>query len=133
MNNLFLFPGLGYGVCVTGASSITRGMFREASQAVAGSVTGEELAERRIFPSLERFEEVNRRVAVAVAKAAIEDPQVGVKRQWRGKGGKEGVEEYILKNSWRERHREDYEGIVERASKFLEIWEAKIAPWLERW
>lgn len=70
-NNAFVFPGVGLGLLVSGARRVTDGMFFAAARALAGCVTGGELAEGRVFPAPARLREVSRVVAAAVADVAF--------------------------------------------------------------
>ena len=69
-NNLYVFPGLGYGACLTKAKMISDEMVTEAALALADSLTEEEEAEGRIYPSLKRMREISRDVAVRVIQMA---------------------------------------------------------------
>jgi malic enzyme len=68
-NNVFVFPGLGLGALAAQASRVTPAMLRAAVRALAESVTTEDLANGRIYPSIERLPAVTRSVARAVAQA----------------------------------------------------------------
>jgi malic enzyme len=72
-NNVFIFPGLGLGAMVTRASAITPGMFLAAADALADSVTPEDLDGGSLYPSITGLRDVSQRVAVAVAAAAVGD------------------------------------------------------------
>jgi malate dehydrogenase (oxaloacetate-decarboxylating) len=72
INNVLAFPGIFRGALDAHASDITEGMKLAAAQAIASSVTPEQLAPDFIIPSV--FDkEVPRRVAAAVYQAAIAD------------------------------------------------------------
>jgi len=71
-NNAFVFPGLGLGSIVVKAKLITDSMFIASADAVAKLCdTNSEGAS--LLPSISQLREVSFEVAVAVAKAAIED------------------------------------------------------------
>jgi malate dehydrogenase (oxaloacetate-decarboxylating)(NADP+) len=72
-NNVYIFPGLGLGVSYCQARNVTDRMFYEAANAVAASVTEEELAHGTVYPSFQRIREVSLRIAMAVTKVGIED------------------------------------------------------------
>ena len=72
-NNVFVFPGLGLGAIVSGASEITNAMINASSRALADSLTAEELAEGCLMPEVSRLWDVCGIVGVAVAKQAIAD------------------------------------------------------------
>ena len=67
-NNAYVFPGIGLGVVCTGARRVTDAMFIKAARALASLVRDEELAEGRVYPTLNRIHEVSHTIAVAVAE-----------------------------------------------------------------
>jgi malate dehydrogenase (oxaloacetate-decarboxylating) len=71
-NNALLYPGLGLGTIVAGASGVTAGMLLAAAEAVAGqadvSAPGASL-----LPAVENLRASSATTAVAVARAAIDD------------------------------------------------------------
>ncbi len=69
-NNVFIFPGLGLGALISGASVITDGMVSAASHALAEQVTDSDLKQGLLFPAVSRLREVSRAVAIAVASTA---------------------------------------------------------------
>lgn len=71
-NNAFVFPGLGLGAIVAKASKFTKNMFTAAAIAVAGAVDSSEPG-APLLPRVKELQDVSYKVAVAVAKAAIED------------------------------------------------------------
>jgi malate dehydrogenase (oxaloacetate-decarboxylating) len=72
INNVLAFPGIFRGALDARASDITEGMKLAAADAIAQSVSDEELSEINIMPSV--FDRsVSMRVADAVAAAAIAD------------------------------------------------------------
>ncbi|MEO0424267.1 MAG: NAD-dependent malic enzyme [Pseudomonadota bacterium] len=72
-NNVFIFPGLGMGALLAGASQVTDGMISAASQALADAVADDELADGLLFPAIERLREVSAQVATAVMARAMDD------------------------------------------------------------
>jgi malate dehydrogenase (oxaloacetate-decarboxylating) len=71
-NNALLYPGLGLGTIVSGASKVTAGMLLAAAEAVAGQVdvTGPGAA---LVPAVQNLRASSATTAVAVAQAAITD------------------------------------------------------------
>jgi malate dehydrogenase (oxaloacetate-decarboxylating) len=69
-NNALVYPGLGLGTMVAGASKVTSGMLRAAAEAVAGqadvSAPGASL-----LPAVENLRASSATTAVAVARAAV--------------------------------------------------------------
>jgi malate dehydrogenase (oxaloacetate-decarboxylating)(NADP+) len=72
-NNAYIFPGVGLGVLVSRARSVTDGMFTAAAHALSSLVTGSELAQGRIYPSLDRIREVSACIAVTTAEVAYDE------------------------------------------------------------
>lgn len=72
-NNVFIFPGLGLGTIVSGATEVTEGMIGAASKALADSLTEEEIAGRCLMPEVTRLWEICGQVAVEVAERAMRD------------------------------------------------------------
>lgn len=71
-NNALIFPGLGLGTIVTGASRITPAMIRAAANAVAGE-TDSDHPGAPLLPPIDTLRRTSARVAVAVARAAVAD------------------------------------------------------------
>jgi malate dehydrogenase (oxaloacetate-decarboxylating)(NADP+) len=68
-----VFPGVGLGVMVSGATRVTDAMYLAAAEALAAQVTEEDLDFGRIFPLQSRMREVAGAVATAVARVAYAD------------------------------------------------------------
>lgn len=96
-NNIFIYPGVGLGVTAVKATSVTDEMFYAASKALATAVPAEDLMQGRLFPSVKNIREVSQKVAVAVAKAAIEQ---GVSQETLP-AYKESWDEYISDIMWK--------------------------------
>ena len=71
-NNALLYPGLGLGAIVAGASTVTAGMLLAAAEAVAGQV---DVSARgaSLLPAVENLRVSSATTAVAVARAAAAD------------------------------------------------------------
>jgi len=72
-NNVFIFPGVGLGVLVSGATEVTDGMFLAAARALAGAVDGDILRAGALYPAIGAIRTVSRTVAHAVAEQAVRD------------------------------------------------------------
>jgi malate dehydrogenase (oxaloacetate-decarboxylating) len=72
-NNAFIFPGLGLGALVTGASRITDDMLTAAAEALAEYTDPGRLLEGAVYPRVDSLRRASRHVAVAVAKQAVSD------------------------------------------------------------
>ena len=71
-NNALLYPGLGLGTIVSGASKVTAGMLLAAAEAVAGQVDVS-AAGAPLVPPVENLRASSATTAVAVARAAAAD------------------------------------------------------------
>ena len=71
-NNALVYPGLGLGTIVSGASKVTDGMLRAASEAVAGQVDVSAPG-AALLPAVENLRASSATTAIAVIKAAVAD------------------------------------------------------------
>jgi malate dehydrogenase (oxaloacetate-decarboxylating)(NADP+) len=71
-NNAYIFPGVGLGVTATGARRVTDEMLLAAAEALAEQADDAMLRMGALLPPLERIREVSLRIAVAVARMAID-------------------------------------------------------------
>ena len=69
-NNAYVFPGIGLGAIVSGASRITDEMFLAAARVLAEQVTEDDLRVGRLFPALRKIREISAHIAEAVADLA---------------------------------------------------------------
>ncbi|MDH3441968.1 MAG: NAD-dependent malic enzyme [Gammaproteobacteria bacterium] len=72
-NNVFIFPGLGLGTIVCGATEVTDGMIGAASKALADGLNDEEIGQRCLMPEVNRLWDICGDVAVGVAERAMRD------------------------------------------------------------
>ena len=72
-NNVFVFPGIGLGAIVSGATEITSTMIAASSRALAAALSEDEISNGCLMPEVSRLWEVCGDVALAVARQAIED------------------------------------------------------------
>lgn len=70
-NNMYIFPGLGFGATLSGCHIITDEMLYIAAEALANCTTSEDLAAGRVFPPLHKIRDVSHQIAVAVTKEAL--------------------------------------------------------------
>jgi malate dehydrogenase (oxaloacetate-decarboxylating)(NADP+) len=71
-NNAYVFPGVGLGLLLSGATRVSDEMFLAAARALADCVSAPDLEQGRVFPPAGRMREVAIDVAVAVATVAHE-------------------------------------------------------------
>jgi len=71
-NNVFIFPGVGFGAWAVGAREIPDDFFLEAAKELASCVSAEELAQGNIYPSIKNLRDVSKKVAVRIAARAYE-------------------------------------------------------------
>ena len=72
-NNFFIFPGVGLGTLLSGASVVSDGMLQAAAESLPQMLTPEALAEGAIFPRVRDIRSVSATVAAAVMRAAHEE------------------------------------------------------------
>ena len=72
-NNVFIFPGIGLGTIVSGASEVTDAMISASAHALANSLSDEELSSRCLMPAVSRLWDISGDVAFAVGRQAIAD------------------------------------------------------------
>lgn len=69
-NNAYIFPGVGLGALVSGASRVSDEMFLAAARCLAGQVGEDDLEAGRVYPALDKIRDVSARIATAVAEVA---------------------------------------------------------------
>ncbi len=69
-NNAYIFPGVGLGALLTGATRITDEMFAAAASSLSEMVSEDDLHQGLIYPPLSKIRSVSARIAVAVARVA---------------------------------------------------------------
>ncbi|MFA6563149.1 MAG: NAD-dependent malic enzyme [Verrucomicrobiia bacterium] len=79
-NNAYIFPGVGLGVIACEARHVTERMFAEAAKALAAQVQESDLAMGRVYPSLQRIQEVSASIAAAVAECAFKEGLARVRK-----------------------------------------------------
>ena len=72
-NNVFIFPGIGLGTIVSGASEVTDAMISASAHALADCLSDEELSARCLMPEVSRLWDICGNVAIMVGLQAIED------------------------------------------------------------
>jgi len=69
-NNVFVFPGIGLGALVAGASAVTDEMFAVAAAELAAQVSEDDLRDGALFPRLRHLRGITARIAAAVVRQA---------------------------------------------------------------
>ncbi|KAG6885740.1 hypothetical protein C0993_010567 [Termitomyces sp. T159_Od127] len=69
-NNMYIFPGLGFGAILSRANSVTDSMVEASSLGLAGSLTEEEHSMGLLYPKIERIREISAHIATQVIRAA---------------------------------------------------------------
>jgi malic enzyme len=97
-NNMYIFPGLGFGAVLAQPSSISDGMIYIASMALAGSLTPEEIGQGWLYPSLIRIREVSTIVATAVIEQSFKEG-LSNNKELQAKSHDELIE-YVASSMW---------------------------------
>lgn len=71
-NNMYIFPGLGLGATVSGATMVTDRMLYIAAEALATFVSDDDIKQGRVFPPIDKIRDVSHRIGVAVAREALD-------------------------------------------------------------
>ena len=72
-NNALIYPGIGLGAIISKTNLLTKSMIVAASNALSKEVTKEEREKGMLLPDLERVQEVNVNIAVAVIEQSRKD------------------------------------------------------------
>jgi|EP00945_MAST-04E_sp_MAST-4E-sp1_P000996 malate dehydrogenase (oxaloacetate-decarboxylating)(NADP+) len=73
VNNVYIFPAMSFAAVYCHAKEITDRLFLVAAEAVANSLSSEDLRQDRVIPPIDRIREVSRNVATAVILACQSD------------------------------------------------------------
>lgn len=79
-NNMYIFPGLGFGAVLADAQRVTDSMIIAAARALAHCVTEEEMEAGLVYPRLDRIRSISALVAKAVIEKAFEEGVAQVER-----------------------------------------------------
>ncbi len=98
-NNVFIFPGLGFGAVISRAREVTDGMVMVAAQTLADHT---DVSAGRVYPSIDRLREVSIQIAVRVARQAIQEG-VAAERRVRGMSDQELLA-FVNRRFWRPKY-----------------------------
>lgn len=95
-NNAFIFPGIGAGAVLSGATYITDSMVWESAYALAEFTAQEEGGSERLYPKLSRLRSASERVAAAVIDRAFQEGVATIDKVERS-----AIEDYVHARTWR--------------------------------
>jgi len=72
-NNMFIFPGVGLGAVMCGATKVTDGMFFAAAKTLAHMVTKQEIETGTVYPDLRKIRQISLAIATAVCRLAYRE------------------------------------------------------------
>ncbi|RMZ83472.1 hypothetical protein DV737_g1585, partial [Chaetothyriales sp. CBS 132003] len=72
-NNMYVFPGIGFGTIISKAVQVTSNMIYASGEALPSTITEEEKELSLLYPDITRIRDVSARVAVYVIRAAQRD------------------------------------------------------------
>ena len=72
-NNMYIFPGLGFGAKLAKAKVVTEDMIMSTAITLAGCVTKEQLEQGMIYPRVADVQDISRKVAAGVIRTAIKN------------------------------------------------------------
>ena len=75
-NNAFIFPGVGLGVLISGASHVTDSLFLAAAKTLAGFSCAKDCCNGALYPGLRHLREISRAIGFKVAQTA-RDERIG--------------------------------------------------------
>ncbi|CAM6090489.1 unnamed protein product [Calypogeia fissa] len=71
-NNAYIFPGMGLGLIISGAIRVHDDMFLTAAEALANTLTKEQLEQGLLYPPLEQIRDISARIGAGVAQVAYD-------------------------------------------------------------
>ena len=72
-NNMYIFPGLGFGAKLAKAKVVTEDMIMSTAITLAGCVSKEQLEQGMIYPRVADVQDISRKVAAGVIRTAIKN------------------------------------------------------------
>jgi malate dehydrogenase (oxaloacetate-decarboxylating)(NADP+) len=71
-NNAYIFPGMGLGLIIAGAIRVHDDMFLTAAEALANTLSKEQLEQGLLYPPLEQIRDISARIGAGVAQVAYD-------------------------------------------------------------
>ncbi|XP_078148230.1 NAD-dependent malic enzyme 1 [Carex rostrata] len=103
-NNMYLFPGIGLGTLLSGATVISDGMLQAAAECLAAYMKDDEVQEGVIYPPISRIRDITKEVAAAVVREAVKEDLAegyrGMDPRELQKLDEEETKEYVQNNMW---------------------------------
>ncbi|KAL4354981.1 hypothetical protein GQ457_06G032170 [Hibiscus cannabinus] len=103
-NNMYLFPGIGLGALLSGASFVTDGMLQAAAERLASYMTEEEIQKGILYPSIDCIRDITAEVGAAVVRAAVAEELAGgyleVGPKHLANMSEEETVKYVRRNMW---------------------------------
>uniref|UniRef100_A0A1J3G8E6 Malic enzyme n=1 Tax=Noccaea caerulescens TaxID=107243 RepID=A0A1J3G8E6_NOCCA len=103
-NNMYLFPGIGLGILLSGTPIVSDGMLQAAAECLAAYMSEEEVLKGIIYPPISRIRDITKRIAAAVIKEAVEEELACGYREMDArelqKLNEEGLMQYVENNMW---------------------------------
>ena len=98
-NNMYIFPGIGLGAVQGKCSKVSDGMIYASSQAVAASLSAQDIDTGMVFPDISRIREVSLNVGVNVIIAAVEEG-LAKDENFKNAENEKDVREMLLKKMY---------------------------------
>lgn len=92
-NNVYIFPAMGLAIYATDAKHVSDAMFLRAGQAVAETLTDDEMHGGLLYPPRDRLREVSLHIAIAVAEQIFDDGHAQVDRP-------DDIASFVTKHMW---------------------------------
>ena len=94
-NNMYIFPGLGFGAWLAKSKLVTENMIMSTAITLAGCVTQEELDAGKIYPPVSKVQEISRKVAANVIRTSIKDGMCQLEKI------PEDIDAFVVENQWK--------------------------------
>lgn len=97
----YIFPGLALGAHLAQGNVVSDHMIMAASEALAGLIEPEELAQGQVYPNMQAIRAISLRVAVEVLKAAAEEGRLANAAALRALGfGDAALEDFVRRQMY---------------------------------